>query len=394
MTRSLYIALEDVFNRDSQGNIWSAAGFEPNFWERYAAVFETIVVVARMRDVSELAPPHLIISRRQLSFAGLRFYRGPIDFLRSLFWLLPQIRKISSRPGYFILRLPGAIGTLLGIMCAVRRRPFAVELVGDPHDVLSGEGFSPIVRMMRAPITLATKLLCRISVGNTYVTERTLQLRYPTGKGRYNDGISSINLASMQISDSAKTYEAHTPFRLFFCGSLAQLYKGPDVLIEAVALLTEKGKDVIVEIAGDGNFRARLENLARDRGVADRFSFRGHIPRGAVLAACDAADVFVMPSRTEGLPRAMVEAMARGMCCIGARVGGIPELLTEDALVPAGDAKALADAIEHAMDNLQWTNAQARRNLDFARKFSADVLGPRRTSFYREVKRLTEEAAT
>ena len=392
VTNSLNIALEAVFNRDAQGNIWSAAGLEPSFWQRYLAVFETIVVVARVREVPDSAPPHLTIPRGHITFVELPYYRGLAGFLRRLFRLFMHLKQASSRSGYFLLRLPGAIGTLLGFMCMMRRKPFAVEMVGDLYDVLSGEGFSIMARVMRGPFMQATKLLCRSSIGNTYVTERTLQQRYPSGSGIYSDSISSIDLSPGHISDSAMTYYGHRPLRLFFCGSLAQLYKGLDVLIEAVAQLTGKGRDIVVVVAGDGRFRAQLEKLARDRGVSDCFSFRGQISRAEVFVANDQTDIFVMPSRTEGLPRALVEAMARGKCCIGTHAGGIPELLSEDALVPPGEANALAKAIEYAMDNPHWMTMQAERNLAFARKFSVDILGPRRTAFYEEVKRRTEGA--
>ena len=394
MTDTLYIALEAVFNRDAQGNIWSDAGFEPSFWQRYLVAFEKIAIVARMNDVSRQAPPHLIIPGEKISFVALPYYRGVGGFLGKTFGLLHRLNRISSRSGYFILRLPGAIGMLLGCLRAMRQGRFAVELVGDPYDVLSGEGFSTRDRLLRGPLTLVTKLLCRGSIGNAYVTEHTLQGRYPPAKGAYCDGISSINLPPSQFSATAKVQGGALPFRLFFCGSLAQLYKGLDVLIEAVALLKDEHRDISVTVAGDGLYRGKMEAFAKDKGVADRFIFRGQIARDDVLAALDEADMFVMPSRTEGLPRAMVEAMARGTCCIGTRVGGIPELLTDDALVPVDDAGALAGAIAYGMDNPDWMNAQAKRNLAFARKFSTDILGPRRTAFYQAVKRRTDGAIT
>ena len=394
MTKPLYIALEAVFNRDAQGNIWSATGIEPRFWQRYLAVFEALVVIARVKNVAIPAPAHLIIQREHISFHDLPAYRGLMELSLALFPLLLRLNRVSARSGSFILRLPGAIGIVVGFMRVMRRQPFAVELVGDVYDVLSGEGFSLVARFLRKPLTFTTQLLCRLSLANSYVTERVLQTRYPISTGRYDDGVSDIDLMSADFSTTAKKYDDQAPLRLFFCGSLAQLYKGLDVLIEAVAQLAEKGLDIVVVVAGDGSFRAQLEKLARDRGVADRFTFRGQISRTEVFVANDQADIFVMPSRTEGLPRALVEAMARGICCIATRVGGIPELLSEDALVPPGEANALAKTIKYAMDNPHWMTMQAKRNLVFARKFSIDILGPRRTAFYEEVKRRTEGAVT
>lgn len=79
---------------------------------------------------------------------------------------------------------------------------------------------------------------------------------------------------------------------------------------------------------GDGGYRSTLTKMASDQGIADRVKFLGWLAAGpAVRAELDRADLFVLPSRTEGLPRALVEAMARGLPCIGSTAGGIPELL-------------------------------------------------------------------
>ena len=79
-------------------------------------------------------------------------------------------------------------------------------------------------------------------------------------------------------------------------------------------------------------------------------TFLGQLPAGEMVRAqLDKADLFILPSKTEGLPRALVEAMARALPCIGTTVGGIPELLPSEDLVPPGDVKALAETIEDVL---------------------------------------------
>ncbi|GAB3976194.1 glycosyltransferase family 4 protein [Plantactinospora veratri] len=79
---------------------------------------------------------------------------------------------------------------------------------------------------------------------------------------------------------------------------------------------------------GDGRYRPRLERLATDLGVRRQVHFTGTISAATeVRRQLDAADLFVMPSRTEGLPKALIEAMARGLPAVATSVGGIPELL-------------------------------------------------------------------
>src|SRR4029077_4545824 len=119
-----------------------------------------------------------------------------------------------------------------------------------------------------------------------------------------------------------------------------------------VSACVRKGMAIQLTIVGNGRCRAALDTGARERGIERDVRFTGRVPAGApVREILDGADLFVLASKTEGLPRAMIEAMARGLPCIGSAVGGIPELLGASELVPRGNAAALAAKIEEvAMD--------------------------------------------
>ena len=123
--------------------------------------------------------------------------------------------------------------------------------------------------------------------------------------------------------------------------------KGHRYLIEALSLLRERHPRAHVAIVGRGDLREALEALARSRGVADRVHLLGFRPDvGSVLAA---ADVFAMPSLSEGLPLALLEAMRAGLPIIASDVGGIRSVLANGEagqLVAAGDPQDLATALD------------------------------------------------
>ena len=174
-------------------------------------------------------------------------------------------------------------------------------------------------------------------------------------------------------------------------GSLSQLYKAPDVLIDAVAACTREGLDLRLTIVGDGKERPVLEARARALGLGPRVRFLGQLPAGeAVRAELDRADLFVLPSRQEGLPRAMVEAMARALPCIGSTVGGIPELLPPEDLVPPGDVGTLARKIREVVGDPDRMARMSARNLEKARQYGEDLLLERRVAFYRHIKACTQ----
>jgi len=113
------------------------------------------------------------------------------------------------------------------------------------------------------------------------------------------------------------------------------------------AQLRARGLDCTLALAGDGSQRAALEARAAALGIADRVRFLGQIETiGPLLLAADAV---VLPSRWEGLPLALLEALARARPVVASAVGGIPEVITTEEhgiLVPPGDAAALAAAVE------------------------------------------------
>jgi colanic acid/amylovoran biosynthesis glycosyltransferase len=130
--------------------------------------------------------------------------------------------------------------------------------------------------------------------------------------------------------------------------------KGHMVLVEAMALLAKRGVVADAELIGAGPFRADLEDAAHRFGLEDHVQFRGELPPQQVRARLAAADVFCLPSFAEGLPVAMMEAMAIGTPVVTTFISGIPELAIDGrtaAVVPAGDAAALADAIERTLDD-------------------------------------------
>ena len=126
--------------------------------------------------------------------------------------------------------------------------------------------------------------------------------------------------------------------------------KAPDVLIEALARLDRA--DVFSVWVGDGPGRVAAETLARQRGVADRMRFLGN--RDDVPALLAGFDIFALPSRYEGLPCAIAEAMTCGVPVIASAVNSVPEMVVPGRtglLVPAENPAALAAAIGYLADH-------------------------------------------
>lgn len=164
---------------------------------------------------------------------------------------------------------------------------------------------------------------------------------------------------------------AHTEPVLLAVGRLEPV-KGIDLLIAACAELANAGRPVRLVIVGDGTQRAALGQQAQAAGIAERVIFTGALPPTAIRAQLHAADLYVLPSRSEGMPLALLEAMATATACIATSVGGVPKM-AEGAvrLVRPEDPKDLAAAIAElaAKPTLRRARGQAAR----ARAFEFSV---------------------
>jgi len=141
-------------------------------------------------------------------------------------------------------------------------------------------------------------------------------------------------------------------------------HKGHVTLIEAIAVIGQRREDFqVVSVGGEkhpGDLE-RIRQYATRRGVADKIRFLGR--REDALRFVAAGDVFVNPSTVEGLPLAVLEAMALGTPVVATAVGGVPSVVRQGEtgiLVDPGDPKALAEAILFALDHPAETEGYAR----------------------------------
>jgi glycosyltransferase involved in cell wall biosynthesis len=172
---------------------------------------------------------------------------------------------------------------------------------------------------------------------------------------------------------------------LLFLGMLRDL-KGVDVFLEAIARLQGvHGRNLTAHVIGQAEEPGRYEALSRSLGIADRIAFGEPIPAREAFAS---ARMIVVPSRAESMPYVVLEAIAAGMPVIATDVGGIPEIFGPDAgaLVPPGDAAALARAIEAALADPRRTDAEAAARRAWLRpRFNISTMQNKIEALYRQM---------
>jgi len=155
---------------------------------------------------------------------------------------------------------------------------------------------------------------------------------------------------SIPVRDSARalcSIEARE--RLVFCIGRLETFKGHDVLLEAWAGVLACHGELRLAIAGSGSCLSKLEQQADALGIGQSVSFVGHLSAAGVHQWMAAADLFVLPSRSEPFGIVLLEAMSHGLPVVATHVGGIPEVVPasggEVQLVPADNAQALKEAM-------------------------------------------------
>ncbi len=388
----LAVLLEQRFDRTPDGAIWTQSAFPYRFWADHLGEFDGVKVVARVVDVGEPRGGSRRSDGPGVTFRPVPDYRGPIGHLRRFGAIRRAVLGAIGPRDAVLLRVCSPLSMHADAIFRRSGRPYGVWVVADPFDAFApGSIRLPFREVFRRRFTDQVRRQCAGASAAAYVTESALQERYPPAPGVEPSGVSDIELPDSAFVDRPRTFPDGNRRSLVFVGTLARLYKAPDVLIEAVGLGVRRGLDLRLTVMGDGAHRAELRRRSEALGLADRVEFLGHVPAGgAVIAELDRADLFVLPSRQEGLPRAMVEAMARALPCVGSTVGGIPELLEAGDLVPPGDADALARKIGEIAVDPGRLAAMSARNRSRAGAFRRDLLLERQAAFLRDLRGATD----
>ncbi len=161
--------------------------------------------------------------------------------------------------------------------------------------------------------------------------------------------------------------------------------KGVDVLLHALQLV-QQTNNIQLTVVGDGGERGRLEKLAQDLGLK-QIEFVGFRP--SVTAFLESADALVMPSRREGLPLTLIEALCAGLPVVASRVGGIPEFVTQGKnglLCAPDDAAALALQLTEFLNTKVTLTGHAQQMArPLSQRFSLAAWGARTTQLYKKV---------
>ena len=386
---NLYFFTESRFD-SVNGEIWTSQGFSMALWQRYLGKFNHVYVAARLQNVSEHSSDNLFkLEDKRVSVIGLPYYIGLVPYLKAKGSIKKIINSFIHPGDAYICRVPGNIGTIAAECLKKKGIPYGLEGVGDPWESLSPQAFeSPFARILQVVAKRQLQKITHNASAALYVTNHILQGKYPVKEGVFTTGASNVILRDDCYSAEPHKVvdrEKNVQVRMLAVGTLAQLYKAPDVILKALAIVKSKGYNPFLTWFGDGRYRQPMIKMAEELGLKDNVNFVGAVKQDVIRKEFEQTDLFVHASRAEGLPRAVIEAMAYGLPCIGSSVAGIPELLSPEAIVKPNDVDRLAEKMLRFVENKQFAQSEANKNWDESKKYHNDILTERRLSFYDEL---------
>jgi glycosyltransferase involved in cell wall biosynthesis len=236
--------------------------------------------------------------------------------------------------------------TLLGRLISRTPTKVVADVHGDPASATRLYG-SPLRKALSPVGDALARAGLRRADGIRTISD------YTTGVVRAAGAEPTATFAAFMDLEPFLATPAPLPERplALFVGVLER-YKAVDVLAEAWRLAAPRIPDATLHLVGRGTLRDVAEGLVRELPARTRWT--ESLPAEGVARALDESTVLVLPSRSEGLGRVVVEAFCRGRGVVGSRVGGIPDLVVDGEsglLVPPEDAAALADALVRALSD-------------------------------------------
>lgn len=366
---------------------YSNGGLSENVLKRYKLFPEKVTLVSRQKSVNRIEGNMSEVSESNYSFVNIENFKT----LSSAYKIFEARRKINNyvkQADLVIARLPSSIGMIAIKTAKKQKKPYIIEVVGCPFDSLWNYG--GILPKMIAPLSyISMRYAVSESKNTLYVTNEYLQKKYPSRGKRIscsNVEIPYINsLILKKRKEKIKSGMRNDVVKIGIIGGLNNQYKGFDTAIKALKLLEKDNISAVLEIVGAGN-RDIWEKIALDLDVFNKVNFIGSLEQGEeVFKWLDSIDLYIQPSKTEGLPRALIEAMSRGCPAIGSRAGGIPELLDNDVLHAIDNEVELSSKMIKIIGDESLQLELACKNFDKAKEYSKELLDSKRDDFFKNV---------
>lgn len=365
--------------------IYYAANLEKlGLYMRYLHVFSSMRLITRCKEEKELKPGRVMLDER-IEFIPLPFFQGPLQYVKNSYKIHKVLYDVVNGCDAAVLRLPSTTALHVAHFVNKTNIPYATEIVYSAHD---GYLYSHnlIQKILWKIIDLKMRKICYQADGVSCVTEFVLQKYYYSKKqDAFYSHYSSLDLPKKFYTHNRpyptkdKFVICHVSNQIMFNGR-----KGHKIVLLVVKLLKDLGMNVNVRFAGEDYMGGiyHLKKMAQDLGVSDQIDFLGYITKDELSDLLDTSDLFFMPTKSEGLPRVIIEAMAKGLPCVSTNVSGNIELLKPEYLFSYDDVHGMANKIFQLLTFKELYEQASSECFNDSLKYESSSLQIRRDEFY------------
>ena len=375
--------------KDEYNNYYGTAHNDETFKRFYTIANELAVVIREQDIMSNEANDRLskitVTPFEVISCPNISSMKGQLLNKRIAKRIISDEVKKSD---YIIARLPSFIGNIAVELALKNNKQYLIEMVACPWDAfwnhsLLGKFVAPFMYFI-------TKRKVNNAPYAVYVTNEFLQKRYPTNGE--NTSCSNVALKEFDeriLEQRVKKIESINDGNKIVIGTTAAVnvrYKGQQYVIKALGKLKKQGLTIFEYQLVGGGKKSYLKAIAEKYDVIEQVKFLGAIPHSKVFEWLETIDIYTQPSRQEGLPRALIEAMSRAVPAFGARTAGIPELL-EPEFIFSNTRKNIDEICEILKSYDKKTMlVQAKRNFNESKNYDKEVIEKRRVYFFKNFK--------
>lgn len=361
-----------------------------DFYQRYLRVFEKLKICNRVIDESELNKNRILVDDSRIEIQPLPIFHGPVQYAQTYFTTGRAMKSAVDGCDAAVLRLPSTVAQRLSKQVIKAGIPFATEIVFDAQDGANTSN-NLFEKILWHIIDKQMRTICAMADGVSCVTEKYLQKKYYSVKsGHFVNNYSTLALdksfftAPRQYPNKKVLTIAHVDLQIGLHSR-----KGTDIVIQALEKLKQKSVIVNVKFAGEDwdNSAKKILEYAKEHNIEEQVACIGFLTRQQLDEFLNNSDLFVLPTKAEGLPRVIIEAIAKGMPTITTPASGNPELIPAHYLVDFYNVDTLAERIEELVVNKTAYENASKENYRHSLQYEASILQGRRDEFYTELKK-------